>query len=934
MANYAFLSMEDDEDLDSSTHTHSDDDDDDNDDNDGLPILSTPLSRRVALEKSSLKEEDTPYFAERAHDSLAYTRHFATTSIKDLIKGMKDFCKASTTMSTASRNLANLNKKAADSLIEADNTHTQTPHTITGDKEVVPLLHRFGNTLEEMAVAHETLTHSLTQSFILPLENFTHQDVEKDAVELEKAYHTHKHTFTEALGKLLRTSPFKASGKTTPATILSTRARELGQARREFEQVRGKLARKVDELETRRTLELTEGVAAVLFSLQAHHHMLMDLFGTLAPGLEQLRGAQTKAREAMSVGEGEWERRGEMLEMLLPAEVVERTLDAVEEAKYAKLADITHTHSGGAAGGSSTSSNTATLSGAGGSSSSSNNNNSQATTACGFSSPSSVFDLINRKFGNVLDVHATSLRPTFFHPRSPPGVHFESFLFLKVPAKGLLLGGGGGMGGGHMWIRRWFILEGDRLYYVRESGSDGVGEVVEGTERSLVCDVVLSSVREVSVPAAAGKDGTGGNGGGGGAAGGNNGGGTVAGRDGAGNTHTTTTTMTMTSSTKESPLQSLPYCFEIFSANRKSFVLQAEGPHDYHGWIQALRRRIERLLIGGEGAPPPPPHSAASSPDRGGARSRSPAPPGSMPSSPLHRLAGVVGFGSNTFNSNGSTGNRGGSPMPLPTLSHLSVAAASDDELKAKQDHVAQDKAHYPPKILNDPLLHQLTLTNPTCCDCGAPHPDWVCLNLGILICIQCSGIHRSLGVHVSKVRSLALDDLDPVDVALLQAVGNERFNKIYEHQLLDGWSKPPPDAPRAIREKYITAKYVWKGFTKVEEGVGGGGQEGAKEKANQELVAAVLGNDVGAVLEAVVKGAEVNCFCVSEDGKGKEEEGKTAAGTRVLHAAAQRGQAVVVAFLVLNGADVNARDRDSLSALDLATQANQLETVRYLLRF
>ena len=36
--------------------------------------------------------------------------------------------------------------------------------------------------------------------------------------------------------------------------------------------------------------------------------------------------------------------------------------------------------------------------------------------------------------------------------------------------------------------------------------------------------------------------------------------------------------------------------------------------------------------------------------------------------------------------------------------------------------------------------------------------PDWASINLGILVCIECSGIHRSLGVHVSKVRSLTLD--------------------------------------------------------------------------------------------------------------------------------------------------------------------------------
>jgi hypothetical protein len=60
---------------------------------------------------------------------------------------------------------------------------------------------------------------------------------------------------------------------------------------------------------------------------------------------------------------------------------------------------------------------------------------------------------------------------------------------------------------------------------------------------------------------------------------------------------------------------------------------------------------------------------------------------------------------------------------------------------------------------------------NSECADCQAPNPEWACTNLGIIVCIECSGIHRSLGVHVSKVRSVILDkwESEAIEVSVIQ---------------------------------------------------------------------------------------------------------------------------------------------------------------------
>ncbi|XP_037262449.1 arf-GAP with coiled-coil, ANK repeat and PH domain-containing protein 2 isoform X6 [Falco rusticolus] len=109
---------------------------------------------------------------------------------------------------------------------------------------------------------------------------------------------------------------------------------------------------------------------------------------------------------------------------------------------------------------------------------------------------------------------------------------------------------------------------------------------------------------------------------------------------------------------------------------------------------------------------------------------------------------------------------------------------------------------------------------NAACCDCGLADPRWASINLGITLCIECSGIHRSLGVHFSKVRSLTLDSWEPELLKLMCELGNDIINRIYEAKLEKvGVKKPQPGSQRQEKEAYIRAKYVERKFVEKQPG-------------------------------------------------------------------------------------------------------------------
>ncbi|KAI8423964.1 hypothetical protein MSG28_002633 [Choristoneura fumiferana] len=111
---------------------------------------------------------------------------------------------------------------------------------------------------------------------------------------------------------------------------------------------------------------------------------------------------------------------------------------------------------------------------------------------------------------------------------------------------------------------------------------------------------------------------------------------------------------------------------------------------------------------------------------------------------------------------------------------------------------------------------------NDKCCDCGANDPDWASLNLGVLICIECSGIHRNLGSHISRVRSLDLDEWPLGHVSVMVSMGNGLANSIWEADLR-GHIKPIASSSREEKERWIRLKYERRAFlssTEVPTGV------------------------------------------------------------------------------------------------------------------
>jgi Arf-GAP/SH3 domain/ANK repeat/PH domain-containing protein len=324
------------------------------------------------------------------------------------------------------------------------------------------------------------------------------------------------------------------------------------------------------------------------------------------------------------------------------------------------------------------------------------------------------------------------------------------------------------------------------------------------------------------------------------------------------------------------------FCFEIITPSFKR-VYQATSEEDLNSWITAINNAVQSAVEGRgiRDIPAPSPQSEHHS---------------------IRRDIGSILTGKSSSLSHSNHYHAASQSSAANSVFRRTTVGARPGYTRSGSSSFDEN----PDKLLQ--LLRDADQGNCWCADCGSGiKTEWVSINLAIILCIECSGIHRSLGTHISKVRSLTLDinsfTTDIVELLLL--VGNRVSNMVWEAKLGPS-TKPTPQATREQRLRFITAKYVEKAYVEPI-------SVSRYATSDETLIAAIKKNEIQQVIYALALKANPN---VADKSRGTHAvflalaAADPASPSPVTSPSRPASQAKVVSFpvaemLVQNGAEI-----------------------------
>ncbi|CAH1775687.1 unnamed protein product [Owenia fusiformis] len=147
---------------------------------------------------------------------------------------------------------------------------------------------------------------------------------------------------------------------------------------------------------------------------------------------------------------------------------------------------------------------------------------------------------------------------------------------------------------------------------------------------------------------------------------------------------------------------------------------------------------------------------------------------------------------------------------------------------------------------------------NNICCDCSAADPEWLSTNLGVLICLECCGIHREMGVHISRTQSIIIDEIGTAQLLIARVMSNQGFNDIFEATLPSIDVKPRPDSNIEEKKDFIRAKYERRRYVRQ--------TCTNREEIQEDLRQAVLSRDIFQLLQVMGEGADLMAVLADND--------------------------------------------------------------------